>query len=48
MPFGSFSQADLDRFAKEGWEIAGFSNTVDSNSGHYSEMILKRPIPAKQ
>lgn len=42
-PFGSFVQARLDEIANEGWEIVGFSNTVDASGGHYSEMILKRP-----
>jgi hypothetical protein len=43
MPYGSFTQKRLDEIAKEGWEIAGFSNTVDTNGGHYSEILLKRP-----
>ena len=42
-PFGSFSQQKLDEIAKQGWEIAGFSNTVDAGGGHYSEILLKRP-----
>jgi len=42
-PSGSFSQENLDAISKEGWEIAGFSNTVDASGGHYSEILLKRP-----
>lgn len=45
-PFGSFTQDKLDTIARDGWEIAGFSNTVDANGGHYSEILLKRPKKA--
>ncbi|MGE3309226.1 MAG: hypothetical protein AB7O66_04585 [Limisphaerales bacterium] len=47
LPFGSFTQARLDEIANAGWEIVGFSNTVDASGGHNSEMILKRSRSAR-